>query len=195
MATITTQAPVCSFDETGIRVRDLATGATGSVRYRITRATGEFYLLDLDEPMGPMGSMLLSVLVAETETVSDPKSLMFETVECRRCSGRGHIPSYSHSDKGVCYSCSGRGRSLTAAGHAARKAYNAQRRAVLAATYRELEHGTPFWYDNECMVQDAATDLRFQSVMDVEVMVHDGAAVRKIWIAIAAGHRGATLKY
>lgn len=39
-------------------------------------------------------------------------ALKFFALECRRCFGAGHMPSFKNRDGGVCYSCRGSGQEV-----------------------------------------------------------------------------------
>lgn len=55
--------------------------------------------------------------------ITPPRSLIFETITCEHCKGRGR-GSWTLSDDGRCYACSGRGKILSDAGEAALVRFN-----------------------------------------------------------------------
>lgn len=55
-------------------------------------------------------------------------SIKFQTDDCSRCGGTGRMPYSAYG--GVCFKCNGHGKTMTAAGRAARKTFLATRAAA-----------------------------------------------------------------
>ena len=65
----------------------------------------------------------------------------FDSVQCWKCSGTGHLPHYAGIHGGVCFSCGGAGKTLTRSGKAAKKKHDAWVDAHLMIAVPDIEVG------------------------------------------------------
>jgi hypothetical protein len=85
------------------------------------------------KPAAPRKPRLTAAQIAPGTKVT------FETDTCGRCSGTGSYPSSAWN--GVCLGCNGEGKSLTAAGRAAKKAYDGWTAEHLTVPVTAIEPG------------------------------------------------------
>lgn len=97
-----------------------------------------------------------------------PKAIVFDSVECKRCDGKGFDAAWGRGESGRCYKCAGQKRTFTAEGLKAREFYD----TTLSTTYGALKIGETFKFEGSNV-------LRYKDAEDAEF--HNRKVVRKDW--------------
>ena len=96
-------------------------------------------LRDIDAPVPPKAPRAPRKPRLTVDQIPAGTAYEFERETCGRCSGTGRYPSAAWN--GVCLGCQGQGKSLTAAGRAAKKAHDAWVTERLTISVRSIEVG------------------------------------------------------
>jgi hypothetical protein len=96
-----------------------------------------------------------------TTLIAPPRSLTFQTIPCEHCKGRGR-GSWTLSDDGRCYACSGRGEILSDAGKEALARFSIAL-GELEVPVDEIEIGDVVQYTAESGYQTWRTVFRTSS--------------------------------
>lgn len=170
----------------------------GVIKHHTDGYAGEldYFVIELDE-VGQYGETVAHVSPANVkpEAAPKPRRIVFEDEECTRCGGKGRRSDagWNANHHGICYRCSGTGRTLTTRGYRASKAFTKLRDETLGTTWGELTDGEAFWYAARCYTKGNHASLILRE--DTGVRLHNGPATRQMWIEIAGRYKGATLVY